>query len=116
MAIELDYASPFTRRASKPWVGFVAPAIAACSAIIIVFWCTRLAAAAQMALIIPTLCGTGRHDAEERLYYTMPFSLIVPVVGWCCAPSSGIGDLVSRCAIWTSAIGWLMSVLFVACR
>ncbi|MFT3787816.1 MAG: hypothetical protein QM770_16870 [Tepidisphaeraceae bacterium] len=112
----LDYASPTTPQEHDWRVAAIPSAIAVVSALVLFVWSTQLAAAAQIALIVPTDCGTGRHDAERTLYYCVPYCLTVPIAGWFGAHRTQMGVIFSRCAVWTSILAWGVSTLFVAYR
>jgi hypothetical protein len=118
MNVSLEYASETSSAYVKPerLVGVVATWVGVIAAGVIVGWSAHLASEAQMRLMVPTNCGTGRHEAEVKLCYSMPWFLIVPTTAWILSRASGVGALVCRCALWASIVGWETSVVFVLYR
>lgn len=115
MNVPLDYPSETSSAYVKPerLVGVVATWVGVIAAVVIVGWSAHLASEAHMRLLVPTDCGTGRHEAETRLYYSMPWFLIVPATAWILSRAAGVGALLCRCALWASIVGWGMSVVVV---
>lgn len=116
MRITLDYASPRLPRLRLWPIGVVAAVFAVASAAVIIWWSVVLAQRAQLALIVPTDCGTGRHEAADMLMFFVPFALPIPACAWVISRFAGEGQLISRCSVWSAIAGWLMSVAFVVFR
>lgn len=116
MPVTLDYASPKLRRPPRRRPGMLAALLAVASSIVIVAWSVRLAAEAHLALMVPTDCGTGRHDAEGKLATLVPWAIAVPAGAWLFSGGTRVTRLVCRCSLWSAILGWVVSQVFVAFR
>jgi hypothetical protein len=116
MAIALDYASPKFRRLPLRGLGTAAALVAIASSVIVIIRSVRLAQQAQLALMVPTTCGTGRHEAEELLMFLVPWMLVFPAGAWVVSRFAGYAQLACRCSLWSAVLGWAVSVVFVVFR
>ena len=116
MAVALEYASPRLPRFPMRCVGFCAAMVGVASAIGVIWVSVSLAQRAQLALMVPTDCGTGRHEAAGLLMFSMPAALLIPAGAWVVSRLAGYAQLLSRCALWSAVLGWILSVVFVVFR
>jgi hypothetical protein len=99
-----------------PRLGMCASMIGIASAIWVMWLSVDLARQAQLALMVPTDCGTGRHAAEGQLMFSAPLALLIPTGAWVVSRIAGYAQLLSRCALWSAILGWILSVVFVVFR
>jgi hypothetical protein len=99
-----------------PRLGMCASIVGVASAIWVMWLSVSLAQRAQLALMVPTDCGTGRHEAEGLLMFSVPAALLIPTGAWVVSRMAGYAQLLSRCALWSAILGWIVSVVFVVFR
>src|SRR5258706_16127927 len=116
MAAALDYASPKLPRLPLRRLGAAAALVAVVSSVIVIVWSVSLAQRAQLALMVPTDCGTGRHEAEGLLMFSVPWMLVFPAGTWVVSRIAGYAQLACRCSLWSAVLGWAVSVVFVVFR
>ncbi len=114
MPVILDYQTPTPSRGYCEAFGVLVSVSAWLSAVVTVAWGVRLTERAQLALLVPYSCGTGRHEAEGMVYWGVPLGVLLTVALWVASRLLGHGQLVCRCASWAAVVGWLTCVCFVA--
>jgi hypothetical protein len=113
MPVVLDYASPTTHPLFQGRLLSKIPTVVAItSSIAILARSVLLTQSAQLSLLVPTDCGTGRHEAQQA-QYSLVFALAIPIAAWLAARYVHTGVIASRCAVLASVIGWFTCFLFV---